>query len=115
MTKSDYDFTKLPKWAQEYIKNIEREREMAIRTLNEFQDSDTPSSYWIEDNVCTGEEQGPTTKRHYVQANRVTVKVGKGEVDFYLRDGDLQISTGIHTLRFVPNASNSIRIEEPKR
>jgi hypothetical protein len=115
-TKPDYDFTKLPKWAQEYIKDIEREREMAIRTLNEFQDSQTPSPYWTEDYVCTGEEQGPTTKIHYIKAHRMTVKVGKSEVEFFLREPDLlEISSGSHMMRFKPVASNCIQIEEPKR
>lgn len=114
-TKPEYDFTKLSKKVQRYIEDIERERDMAIRTLNEFQDSDTPSSFWIEDWVCTGETQGPSTKKHYVQARRMTVQVGKGEVDFFLRDGELEISTGSHTLRFKPQSSNCIRIEEPKR
>lgn len=120
-TKPDYDFTKLPKWTQEYIQNIERERDVAIRTLNEFQDSQTPTPYWTEEYTCLGEstphgDRGPTNKRHYVQAHRMTVKVGKSEVDFFLREPDLlEISTGSHTMRFKPHSSNCIQMEEPKR
>jgi hypothetical protein len=120
-TKPEYDFTKLPKWAQEYIVNIERERDVAIRTLNEFTDSQTPSPFWYDEMVCLGEptphgDRGPTEKRHYIQAHRMTVKVGTGEIDFFLREPNvLEISSGWNVLRLSPYASNCVRIEEPKR
>jgi hypothetical protein len=115
-TKPEYDFTKLPKWAQKYIEDIERERDVAVRALNEFQDADTPSPYWVDEYVCTGEQQGPSNKRRYIQGHRMTVQVGKGEIDFFLREPNvLEISAGSDTIRFSPYSSNCIRIEEPKR
>ncbi len=35
------DITRLPKWAQEYIEDLRREREMAIRALNSYIDEQT--------------------------------------------------------------------------
>ncbi len=114
--KPEYDFTKLPKWAQEYIQNIERERDLSIRSLNEFVDNQTPTKFWVEDLVSTGEERGPSNKRHYLQTRDVMIKVGKTEVQILLREeNQLDINVGWGTLRFVPLAANSIRIEEPRR
>lgn len=110
------DVNKLPVWAQEHIKNLEMQRDSAIRTLNEFQDSQTKSRVWVDEMVCIGEETGPTTKRHYLQTRSVYFLVGKSEVSILLRDENtLDISVGSHALLFHPVASNVIRIEEPRR
>lgn len=67
---------KLPKWAQDYIEKLSRERDVAIQTLNKFCDSETPSPFYIEDNPCTGESgmTGPVRKRRYIQAHAVNVE-----------------------------------------
>ena len=70
---------KLPKWAQEHITNLARERETAIRALNDHVDSQTPSQIYWEDYLSTGEGTtgsgvGPTNKRFYVQTNRIVVE-----------------------------------------
>lgn len=65
---------KLPKWAQDHIKTLQRERDVALRELNEWTDGQTPSGMYIDEMVCTGEEQGPSVKRRYIQSNRVTVE-----------------------------------------
>lgn len=51
---------KLPRWAQEHIEKIGRERDQAINALNRFLDGQTPSGFYVDDCVCTGEEQGPS-------------------------------------------------------
>ncbi len=73
MTPTPEQIAKLPKWAQEYIKDVSREREVSLRTLNAFQDEQTPSPFYVEENLCTGEASGPTTKRRYIQAHSVEV------------------------------------------
>ena len=35
---------KLPAWAQEHIKELERERDIAIRALNDYVDNQTESA-----------------------------------------------------------------------
>lgn len=74
---------RLPLWAQAYIANLQLERDAAIKTLNEFTDSQTESDFWCEKNTSTGEEQGPSTKRFYIQSHAVSVRF-KGYV-FTLR------------------------------
>lgn len=62
---------KLPRWAQEHIANIERERFVAVRSLNEAMDAQTVSPFYIDDWVCTGEQTGPVTKRRYIQGHKI--------------------------------------------
>lgn len=70
------DVTKLPKWAQDRIRDLERQRDTAIRTLHEFRDAEKPSGVYVEDHACTGEVQGPTLYRHYIQSREVMFEVG---------------------------------------
>ena len=65
---------KLPKWAQEEFKDLERERFVAVRALNEYCDSQTPSPIFTEEYECTGEGKGPTPKRRYFHGRRVSVE-----------------------------------------
>jgi len=109
--------SKLPKWAQEKIQRLEMQRDAAIRTLNEFKDTQTESNIWIEDNPCTGEETGPSNKRRYIHAHRVTFKLGKEEIDvrFGFDEPVLVVSSGWNRLTIQPTASNQIYILEAKR
>src|SRR5262245_40263760 len=68
-------FDKLPVWAQQYIQKLARERDTAISTLNKLLDAQTRSSVYYDKIVCTGESQtgGPSTKRHYVQSDDITI------------------------------------------
>lgn len=68
------DVSKLPKWAQERILTLERERDLAIRALNAFQDEQTPSMFYHDDWVSTGEGKGPSVKRRYVQTHNMVVE-----------------------------------------
>lgn len=72
-TPTPEQLAKLPAWARDYIKNLSMQREQAIKTLNEFCDSQTPTPFYIEDNPCTGEQSGPSTKRHYINAISINV------------------------------------------
>lgn len=64
---------KLPRWAQEYIAKLSRERDTAVRALNEYLDDQTPSGFFYEDLLCTGESSGPSFKKTFVQTDRITV------------------------------------------
>lgn len=83
---------KLPKWAQGYISDIEREREVALRVMNRYLDDQTVSPFYVFDLECTGEEKGPTKKIRYIQSwGRMCIKAYGVEVDIYLRDKDKRI------------------------
>ena len=79
------DVAKLPKWAQEHIGKIERERDVAVRALNAFCDEQTKSPYYVDDHICTGEEQGPVVKTRYIQTHKMTVSYCGVELNILTR------------------------------
>ena len=64
---------KLPKWAQEHITKLDMQRDEAIKALNESVDTQTESSFYHEEMLNTGERIGPTIKKFYIQAHKMTV------------------------------------------
>lgn len=81
---------KLPRWAREHIEHVEREREVAVRTLDSFRDDQTVSKCYAEVYDCTGEERGPTNRRVYFNAKESIIVEHAGvklDVSFYEDDG----------------------------
>jgi len=70
------DLTRLPKWAQDHIKTLQRERDNAVRALNEYCDSQTPSKIYVDHNESLVEQAGASTKRQFVQSEKVTIEHG---------------------------------------
>ena len=107
---------KLPKWVQNNIKSLERERESAINKLNEYIDNQTPSSVFYEDLVCTGEQQGPSNKRKYIQSHRIEFEHDGVYCAVTLRKGYVQINWsggerwGSRDVAMIPESYQSIRI-----
>jgi hypothetical protein len=101
------EVTKLPKWAQEHIQTIERQRDHATATLKKFLDSQTPSSFFVEEFVQSG------TIKHYIQTNKITVKLDNDK-EIYInkeQDGSFYLASGWGGLQIEPSASNAIRIK----
>jgi hypothetical protein len=65
---------RLPVWAKALIKDLRRERYVAVRQLNKYCDQQTVSRIYFDDYVSTGEVQGPSLKRGYVQSNKITIE-----------------------------------------
>lgn len=65
---------KLPKWANELIRTLGRERGVAIQKLHQFIDTQSPSCFYHDDLTCTGEQQGPSIYKHFVQTCRIVVE-----------------------------------------
>lgn len=61
------DISKLPKWAQEHINGLQRQRDAAVKALNESLDTQTKTGIYIDSLECTGEQQGPSHKRRFIQ------------------------------------------------
>ena len=74
MKPTSDQIAKLPKWAQDHIENLSRERDSAVDTLNKFCDNQTPSRFRVEDHPCTGETAGPSHKKSYVQGHTLYVE-----------------------------------------
>lgn len=108
MTKMDT--SKLPKWAQDHIRNLERERETAIRTLRDFEDTQTKSRISYSDLLCIGERSGPSDITRYVQARRMRFAVGKGYIEVgYNNHGELQVQSDAGVV-FTADAHNTLTL-----
>ena len=89
------DISRLPKWAQEMITDLQRERETAIKALNDHLDSQTPSPFRIEDMVCTGEQTAPSKKVVFIQTYKMTVEFKGIRLDILTSDDSHQRQAGI--------------------
>lgn len=70
LTKSDAErFLSLPKWARDEIRDLRREREAAVKALDNFTNTDKPSPIWVEEAVSDGSNPkgGPSYRRRFVQ------------------------------------------------
>ena len=85
MTPEQY--AKLPKWAQGHIEMIERERDAVVRTLQGWEDEQTPSGLWYEDRDGA-KPPGPTSRRRYVQSNSIEGHHEGVWFRLLLRDGE---------------------------
>jgi len=67
---------KLPKWAQQAFHDLSRERDVAVRELNQWIDHQTPSEISIDEHPCLGEgnSNGPSFKTRFVQGESLTFK-----------------------------------------
>ncbi len=106
---------KLPKWAQQEIKNLSRQREVAVNALNEYVDNQTESPFYIDEMECTGERQGPSVKKRYIQGYRMNVIHEKVELKIILREGYIDIGwTGTdhacQDVAFCPSSYQQARI-----
>jgi len=107
---------KLPKWAQEYIANIEREREISVRALNEYCDSQTPSAFSVPEYESTGEQQGPSYKVRYIQTRKMEVDYEGVLLRIYLRDDtiDLQWESragGMEDVAMIPQSFHRVTLK----
>lgn len=64
------DISKLPKWAQERIRDLERERDVAVQALSRYTDNQTESPVYFDELLCVG--KSPTKKRVYVHTDNLT-------------------------------------------
>lgn len=111
-TEMDNRIKKLPAWAQEIIEDLTRQRETAVNALNQYIDGQTPSSFYIDELECTGEERGPSKKTHYIRTRKMEVEHAGVHLSILLRDGkvDLQwsgIEKTSEQIAFVPRSFQS--------
>lgn len=108
------NISKLPKWAQEIINDLSRERDTAIRELNSYVDSDTASDIYIDEYVSIGENRGPTPKRHYIQGYTVTFNHAGIELDVNIFHDDVinlkWNAVGRGDVAFIPDSYQSANL-----
>ncbi len=70
----DKRIAKLPKWAQDIIKKLVRERKEAVDVLNGFCDTQTKTPFFFREMLSTGEKQGLSFKEKYIQTCEINIK-----------------------------------------
>ena len=115
-TPTPEQIEKLPKWAQEHIKDLDRRMVIAERTLNEYKDTQTPSAFFVDDLVCIG-GGSPKFMRKYIQTNKISVVRDGVRVDILLRQDEKGIEIawsdedrGCRELAMVPTSFQKIKV-----
>lgn len=110
--------SKLPRWAQEHIATLERERFVSVRALNEYQDSQTESPFRYWDYIPTGETSGPTQKTRFIQTNKIEAHWAGVELTILLRHGSDEIdmhwgaqNRAISEVAMIPYSFGSVRLK----
>ncbi len=105
---------KLPKWAQEHIRVIERQRDSARDALRNFKDSQTESPIHYELHPCTGEKPGPSFIKHFIQSNAVKFNYAGVNLDVSIWDNQISISwsgnDGLRGVAMVPYGYNQVKL-----
>lgn len=121
MKPTPEQIAKLPKWAQEYIVSIERERDGALAMIQKFNDAQTPSPFFLDEWYCQ-----PRITR-YIQSptNRISCNHAGVHLELYLapaEDGqrnygiEIQYSSlvrarlGVSAVGIVPTGTNTIAL-----
>lgn len=73
---SEEALAKLPAWARKHLEDVERERDVAIKTLEDFKDQQTQSAFSYDDHIWKPGVVGPVTIRRFVQTHTIEVEHG---------------------------------------
>jgi hypothetical protein len=95
MKTTDEQISKLPKWAQDHICDLARERDTAVRALREWTDSQTESPVSIMELECIGERKGPSQLTRYIQTRRLEIRWEGIRLDIQLNNNNPQHEAGI--------------------
>lgn len=110
------DINKLPKWAQEYIHELERQRDVAVHEMEEYLDNQTPSAFYVYDLVTIPDEKSRTRSViRYIQTHRMEVEHDGVHLNIILRDGYIDLHWGLPDyhhgdVAFIPQSYNSARL-----
>jgi hypothetical protein len=83
---------KLPKWAQEGIQNLKRERELAVRKMEALINANQEGSFRVAEFVCT--TTPPAMYETFIQGTRLDINWKGIEVNIILRDESIDFSYG---------------------
>ena len=122
---SEEQVAKLPKWAQEAFKCLERERFCAVRELKEWTNSQTVSPISIQEYVCTGDQHGPEFFTRYVHSERIKIEWKGCRLEINLTDNGPQFEDAIdlkwsplnpftRALALVPYSFQAMRLMVPE-
>jgi len=122
---SGLDFQKQPRWVQEYIQKIERERDEAIRWSNNVHDEQTESPFRVTEMVCDGAGSGGgnhSYKTRFIQTHKMEVRHHGIALDILLRHDDHHIdlswgsmeegytTRGSEEIALIPSSYQSVKL-----
>lgn len=95
---SDSRIEKLPKWAQDHIRRVERQRDIAQDALTAYEDNQTESPIYFEDLLCDGRgDHGNSQVTKYINGtNRVIFEKHGIRLTVTITDEGPCHSDGIH-------------------
>ena len=96
MTPTPDQLSKLPKWAQDQLKTLQRERDTAVEALKEWTDSQTETPISILEMPCLGERPGPSQIVRFIKPGIGTEFKWEGiHLQVTLNSGGRQHENGI--------------------
>lgn len=105
---------KLPRWAQEHIRDLTRQREAAIGQLTQFTDEQTPSPIYIDEWASTGESKGPTPRKRYIQSDQVRFEYAGLRLEVSIKSDNIRLrwsTQGIpNDVAFIPESFCQARL-----
>lgn len=113
-----YEISKLPKWAQAHIAELQRQRDTAVDALKQFLDNQSPSRIFFEDMLCI-KKGSPEYVKVYIHPSRDEVtfnldrtdKVRENQITVRIDREDptqVLISAAWNQISIHPNSSNQI-------
>ena len=103
------DITKLPKWAQEYIRNLEQQAAQATTTLLALKEGSEPSPFYLDD--FRSHSEGVFYLPKYSHVNFGTQH---DHISLYEKDGMLYVK-GTEAITILPSTSNTAYIKLERR
>jgi hypothetical protein len=92
MNHTPAQLRRLPKWAQEHIRTLKRERNAAAMRLEVYQNTQTKSKIWVDDLTCY---DGTKTTRNYIQGEGVEILHQGVKLSVWLLDDEgIKLSWG---------------------
>ena len=88
----DQRIVKLPKWAQEEFERVVRERDTAVKALNNYCDKQTKSPFYYNDFLCV--DQPPKKYTAYIQIRKMNVEHKGVRLEIQLSDNGIILQWG---------------------
>lgn len=121
---TEEQLAKLPKWAQDAFKSLERERYTAVRELQQWTADQTPSPISIMEMVSDGTQRGPKTYTRFVHTTDLKINWQGVELTIALRsDGPMHENCiklqwsghdrGSQHIGFIPDSFQSAYLIHP--
>lgn len=105
----------LPRWAQDYIIDIDRCRADAATALKEFKDSQTPSAFCVVDNIRDNPGVPGERVKKYIQARSVYCEHAGMEIQICVfEEGRIKLfmnsARGVGDVAIMPESGNVVAL-----